>query len=192
MRPRHPVDPENYSSERKRHQWEISIRDYLEQLINERDRLYDIRFRAAETAVTAALSAQEKATASAFSASEKAVLKAEDAQKDYNQRSNEFRGQLDDQAKTLMPRAEVQQIMKSVEEKLDGLKATHEKDVDILRTEIAGLRESRSLVVGKDTALDSVHVQKNWSMGIVVAVVLAVGGWGVALLSLIMEWGNKK
>src|SRR6202035_5755903 len=95
--------------------------DFYERISEERDRQYDQRFRAAEIAVSAALSAQEKAVAAAFLASEKAIIKAqeaqgdaflasekaiikaEEAQKDYNLRSNEFRGQLDDQAKTLMP-----------------------------------------------------------------------------------------
>jgi hypothetical protein len=37
-------------------------------------------------------------TRASFEASEKAIVKAENAQRDYNVRSNEFRGQLDDQA----------------------------------------------------------------------------------------------
>src|ERR1700722_3073367 len=75
--------------------FKVSIREYLVSIIEERDRLYDMRFKASETAVNAALAAQEKAVTAAFTASEKAIVKAEDAQKDYNNRSNEFRGQLD-------------------------------------------------------------------------------------------------
>lgn len=134
----------------------------LSKLIDEKDRLYDTRFKASETAVNAALAAQEKAVAAAFLASEKAIVKAEDAQKDYNERSNEFRGQLDDQAKTLMPRLEslglfkgiddkITVLQKSFEDKLEAARINNEKVADLQSKEIAGLRESRSEGTGKST-----------------------------------------
>jgi hypothetical protein len=119
--------------------------DALVQVVDERDRLYDVRFRAAEAAASAALAAQEKATNAAFAASEKAIVKAEDAQREYNVRSNEFRGQLDDQAKTLMPRPETLTMFKAVDEKLLALSR-----------EIAGLRESRSESGGKSIGTHAV------------------------------------
>ena len=91
----------------------VNIREYftlwlgnIDHFLQERDRRYEERYVAQEKAVLAALAAQEKLTSAAFASAEKAVSKAEDAQKDYNQRSNEFRGQLDDQAKLLMARTE--------------------------------------------------------------------------------------
>ena len=126
-------------------------------VMNERDRLYDVRFRAAEAAVSAALAAQEKSTNAAFAASEKAIVKAEDAQREYNIRSNEFRGQLDDQAKTLMPRPETLNMFKSVDEK-----------VLMLGKEVAGLRESRSEGGGR-----SLGTHEMW--GYVLSAVLLIG-----------------
>lgn len=146
----------------------------IKEIINERDRLYDTRFKAAETAVSAALAAQEKSTSTAFQASEKAVLKAEDAQKDYNQRSNEFRGQLDDQAKTLMPRNEAQAMFKSFEEKLEVLKSTHERDQALARTDIGNLRESRSVTVGETTTMREVKGDSQWRTGTIIVVAVAV------------------
>lgn len=108
------------------------LRDFYEPLIEERDRLYDQRFRAAEIAVFAAFNAQEKAVAAAFLSSEKAIVKAEDAQKDYNLRSNEFRGQLDDQAKTLMPRPETVALFKGVDEKLIFVQQTYDRRFETL------------------------------------------------------------
>jgi len=70
---------------------------HIESILAERHRMYEHRFDASEEAVKAALSAQEKLMSAAFAASEKAIVKAEEAQRDYNVRSNEFRGQLDDQ-----------------------------------------------------------------------------------------------
>ena len=101
---------------------EVSMREFLERVIDERDRLYDSRFRAAEIAVNAALAAQEKAVTAAFLASEKAIIKAEEAQKDYNNRSNEFRGQLDDQAKRLMARDESLGLFKAGDDKLETMR----------------------------------------------------------------------
>ena len=96
----------------------IAKHEATKTIMDERDRLYDTRFRAADTAVSAALSAQEKQTTLVFQASEKAIVKAEEAQREYNIRSNEFRGQLDDQAKTLMPRPETLTLFKALEDKI--------------------------------------------------------------------------
>ena len=93
----------------------------IDRFMDERDRRYETRFEGQEKAVAAALAAADKQVTTAFSASEKAVAKAEDAQKDYNQRSNEFRGQLDDQAKTLMPRSEALVRFEAVESRVSAL-----------------------------------------------------------------------
>jgi hypothetical protein len=61
----------------------------LRAIIDERDRKYNVYFRAAEVAILAVLSTQK-----------------------------EFRWQLDDQAKMLMPRAESAALIRSVEDKL--------------------------------------------------------------------------
>jgi hypothetical protein len=170
----------------------------LEALVNERDRQYDARFKAQEVAVSAALAASEKAVNAAFSASEKAVLKAEQAQKEYNERSNEFRGQLDDQAKTLMPRPETLQMFKSLEEKLasaqnvlegkvDSVRMTAKTELDAARTsfnkamdmtaaEIISLREFRSEGGGKELSRRAFVEQRNWMIGVLVAIGLAALG----------------
>lgn len=163
---------------------EVSIREFLQTLIDERDRLYDMRFKASETAVNAALAAQEKSVAAAFQASEKAIVKAEDAQKDYNTRSNEFRGQLDDQAKTLMPRLESQTVYRAFEDKLESLKvsleksvSTYQKEIGDLRAsmqkEITDLRESRSAGAGEKQAIVASRAQHNWGTTLAVTLALA-------------------
>jgi hypothetical protein len=144
----------------------------IREVMQERDRRYEDRFKAqettvgdrfkaAETAVSAALAAQEKSTSASFTASEKAIGKAEAAQSDYNIRSNEFRGQLDDQAKTLMPRAEASVQFRSYDEKIEQL-----------RTEIAGLRESRSEGGGRQSG-------QQYIVGLLIAIAGIV--MGVAL-----------
>lgn len=147
----------------------ISLKEYLRheietlmKLIDERGLQYNIQFKASEIAVNAALAAQEKAVTAAFLASEKAIVKAEDAQKDYNQRSNEFRGQLDDQAKTLMPRVETIGLFKNVDDRINALQVSidskmesariaNQKEFESTKVDIKSLRESRAGGIGRET-----------------------------------------
>jgi hypothetical protein len=166
-------------------QMRVTIREYLVSMMSERDRLYNAQFKAietstnaqfkaSETAVNAALAAQEKAVAAAFLASEKAIVKAEDAQKDYNQRSNEFRGQLDDQAKTLMPRNEAQTLFGAYDGKLEDFKSTNEKSLQAMQKDISDLRESRSASAGANVQRAEGHQTNQWVIGLTIGVVLGV------------------
>lgn len=160
-----------------------SVIEAAYRLMDERDRLYAMRFEEARTAVGAALAAQDKQTSSSFLASEKAVLKAEEAQREYNVRSNEFRGQLDDQAKMLMPRSEVQALLKAMEEKIvavkseidtriNGYASSSDKNYQDVRKDIQGLREYRSAAGGAISG-----VKEGW--GVLVGIgglLIGIGG----------------
>jgi hypothetical protein len=86
----------------------------LDQLSQAERRRVDGLFKSSEVAVNAALVAQEKAVSAALAASEKAVNKAEVAQSGVNETQNEFRGTLRDQAQTLMPRAEAENLIREL------------------------------------------------------------------------------
>lgn len=73
--------------------------------------------------MAAALAAQEKAVAAALAAADRAVAKAETAAERRFESQNEFRGTLTDQARTFMPRAEAEQTMRAMNEKLENLTA---------------------------------------------------------------------
>jgi chromosome segregation ATPase len=158
--------------------WTIdTLKEHLDALIGTNDRRYEQRFAAQDQAVTAALAAQEKAvaaalaaqekaTAAAFASSERAIDKAENAQTEYNVRSNEFRGQLDDQAKLLLPRSEfdrsladvvgkVEQLRSSFDERLEAQRRIYDEKIAGLGKEIAGLRESRSEGSGRGAGLNA-------------------------------------
>lgn len=124
---------------------EVTLREYFERILEERERLFKVRF----DAVYAAQAAAEKQVAIAFAASEKAIVKAEEAQREYNVRSNEFRGQLDDQAKTLMPRAESDTRFNALQEKLALIQKGMDLKVEEIKKDILSLRESRSESGGK-------------------------------------------
>jgi len=104
------------------------MRDSMQKLIDERDKQYDARFRAAQIAVMAAFAAQKESVANAFLASEKEIVKSEEAQRSLYARCNEFRGQLDDQARMLMPRSEVNTLIRSIEDKLISAAGSAERD----------------------------------------------------------------
>ncbi len=161
----------------------------VESVVEERQRLYALRYEAAEAHLTTALAGLEKqllATVSAldrqmqaaFAASDRAIIKAEQAQSEYNVRSNEFRGQLDDQAKLLMPRIEAQASYRSMDEKFltmhGGLDARISnavtisiKTTDDLKKEIAQLREKGSNLDGR---------------------MVMLGIAGMALVAVIVAW----
>lgn len=117
----------------------VDIKDYFERLLVERHGFYLEKFEAIEEAFKAALGAQEKLTSASFIASEKAITKAEEAQSQYNIRSNEFRAQLGDQARMLMPRPEAEALNKVLEDKITDL-----------GKRISALSETGSEVRGKE------------------------------------------
>lgn len=153
-------------------EWTINtLREHIISILNEREKRSCQRFGAIEAAavrmdieqkesVKAALAAQKELTNASFTASERAITKAEEAQTQYNIRSNEFRGQLDDQAKMLMPRVETVGLFKAIDDKMETFKKDIESKAEILRIstektsdaftkDIANLRESRSQSEGK-------------------------------------------
>ena len=83
----------------------------LRTVMDERDVRYEQRFKA-----------MDEKTSLALTASEKAVAKAEIATEKRFDSVNEFRGQLKDQAATLVPRAEAESRFKGLEEKIEAIK----------------------------------------------------------------------
>jgi ABC-type transporter Mla subunit MlaD len=88
----------------------ITLREYV-----------DTRFHDQEKAVGTALAAQKEAVAAALAAADRAVAKAETAADKRFESVNEFRATLADSARLLMPRSEVEQIVKGLSEKINSL-----------------------------------------------------------------------
>ena len=157
-------------------QKERELREEYKTLMNERDRRYEDRFKAQEAAVAAALVSQERMTTNAFASSEKAIQKAETSQTIYNERSNEFRGQLADQAKTLIPRTEAENHFRGYDEKLEDLKRS-----------IADLRESRSSSAGRSLMANEGSLHSMWEKGNMIVVGLALVGMIVTIVLALMS-----
>lgn len=91
------------------------------ELFREKDLRDQQRFDAQQKALTDALLAQEKAAGAALQAANAAVAKAETANEKRLDGVNEFRGALDDYARTLMPRTETVTLIAGLTEKIDSL-----------------------------------------------------------------------
>lgn len=71
--------------------------------------------------LTAETIAAEKTVVAMYKAQDDAIAKAEAANKDRFESVNEFRGQLSDQTRTFMPRAEVEVLFKSMDAQITSL-----------------------------------------------------------------------
>ncbi len=148
----------------------------MEELHTERDRNYQDKFRLLNESSEKALMAVEKQTSIAFGANKEAISKAEDAQKSYNERSNEFRGQLEDQAARLMGKDEALSKFSTYDEKLDECKA-----------EIIKLREAHMQAVGRKEQIAEVKQSSQWSAGQLLSTIIAVVGFGLAIIAMVIK-----
>jgi hypothetical protein len=133
-----------------------TISEFLERVIDERDRQYQAQFTAADRARDTALAAQKELTAAAFDASEKAIARADVNAEKWRQNANEWRASMLDRENRFASRIEV------------------ETEIKALRAEIAGLRESRA--EGGGRSLGS-HAMWGYVVGAV--------GFALSVLSLI-------
>lgn len=102
-------------------------------LLDEMDRRYTERH-----------AALEKSFLLAMGSADKAVQKAETAIERRLEGVNEFRATLADQQRTLMPRAEVEVIVNSMNERIADLK----RQIDTLQSERAGIKGGWGYAVG--------------------------------------------
>lgn len=127
--------------------------------------------------LTAMIEANTREARIVQAATQAAVEKAEQAQLRVNESQNEFRGQLSDQAGTLMPRKESEARHEESAHQIDGLRA----DIAQLRTELAvgppGLSElSRTTLhrEGRDEARQATQTQQLTLLGVLAAIALVV------------------
>lgn len=99
--------------------WNIeTLRQYLISLIMANEAAALQRFEASNIALQAALAAAKELVSAAQSAADRAVQKAEISSDKRFEGVNEFRAQLADQQRTLMPRAEVEVLLKALTDRV--------------------------------------------------------------------------
>lgn len=116
------------------------VRNLMTEALEAADKRYDQRFEGQEKAVNAALAAAEKAVNAALVAADRAVAKAEIAAEKRFDSVNEFRGQLRDQATTLLPRAEADARLLAIEQRITRLEG--------MQTRISGRDEGKTVSAG--------------------------------------------
>lgn len=94
---------------------------HFEKLLEAHDKRYEQRFQASQDAVKAAFEAQENRINERLQAQDRAVNKAEIAAEKRFEGVNEFRAQLGDQQRTLMPRAEAENRLQMLMDKVNVL-----------------------------------------------------------------------
>lgn len=124
---------------------DVPLREHLEALVNELDRRTGQRFDQNDKALEAALLSAKEAVAAALTAAKEAVDKAELAASKRFEATNEFRGQLADQAATFMPREVADQQFAQVNGRLSDL--TQRVDQETGRAAGATATVSRLLAV---------------------------------------------
>jgi hypothetical protein len=104
-------------------EWTIeTLHEHIRVLIAASDKRYEQRFECFEHNIELRFTEQKSATAAALAAADRAVQKAETAAEKRFESVNEFRNTLGDQQRNLMPRSEVDVLVKGLESKVEGLK----------------------------------------------------------------------
>jgi len=121
-----------------------AIKHAMDTAFRESDLRYQQRFDAQAKALEAAFQAAKEAVQAALSAADRAVSKAELAADKRFESVNEFRKTLDDQQRTLMPRAESDRAMQGLGDKLAALK----EQIDTMAAERMGVKGGWGYAVG--------------------------------------------
>ena len=146
---------------------EISLREYILMLMQERDARYEQRFVA-----------QEKASQSALAAAREAVLKAETATEKRFEGVNEFRKTLSDQTNTFMPRAEYTVQHVALNEKVDAIAAQLTKRIEDNQKAIAesinSLNISRGGSEGRSIGLNAGFGYLVGAVGVITSIIILI------------------
>lgn len=132
----------------------VALKDWLNQLQIANDKRYEQRFDASQKALEAAFAAQKDAVNAAFAAQkeainaalaaqDRAVSKAETSAEKRFEGVNEFRAQLGDQQRTLMPRSEVDVLMRGINEKINQNSAAANDKITQLTKQLDGMISER-------------------------------------------------
>jgi hypothetical protein len=116
----------------------------LREVVHLKDVKYELQFTSLDAALQAQLLAFKENTALAFTASEKAIDKANEAAEKRFESVNEFRQTLTDQTSTFMPRAQVEALLKAVNDKVDAAV----NRLNLGEGKSTGLRDGWGYIVG--------------------------------------------
>jgi len=125
---------DKFAEERDRRYMDMfkGLTDLVNQRFSDQAVAVAAAFAANEKAIQAAFAANEKATAAALASAKEAVMKAEISADKRFESVNEFRGQLKDQAATLLPRTEYTSELLALHARMEGVEGELSKLVGAL------------------------------------------------------------
>jgi hypothetical protein len=168
----------------------VPLKEYITGLLAAYDKRYEQRYEASQKALEAALIAQKEAVREAFSAqkeainaalasAERAVLKAEAAAEKRFEGLNEFRNTLSDQQRTLIPRAEVDVIIRGVLNQLGSVEKTLDASIAERQAQIASLQKALDAFLSERRGVAGGWGFAAGAVGLVLAILgLASRFWG--------------
>lgn len=121
-----------------------SLQTYVETRFNLLTKLMDERFKETDLRYQQRFEAGQKGLDAALAAADRAVTKAELATEKRFESVNEFRGTLDNQQRTLIPRSEVDVMVKGLEGKIADIT----KQLDAMQAEKKGITGGWGYAVG--------------------------------------------
>jgi hypothetical protein len=153
----------------------ISEKDaHIRTLIDGNDKRYEERFLASQKALELGLAGTKTEIGAALVSADRAVQKAEVATEKRFESVNEFRGTLDNQQRTLIPRSEVDVIRSGLEEKIAQLTKT----LDEVRR---GEAVMGAVAQGGKAAIDTSRSN--------LAILLTIGLFLIAVITFVLKSG---
>jgi hypothetical protein len=149
--------------------WTVeTVLTHLTALIESNDRRYEQRFVA-----------QALATDAALAAAERAVLKAEASAERRFEGVNEFRATLADQQRNLIPRAEVDVIVRGISEKMNALEKTMDGSIAERQAQVASLQKTMDAFLSERRGVTGGWGYAVGAVGLVLAILgFASRFWG--------------
>jgi ABC-type transporter Mla subunit MlaD len=170
----------------------VSLRQYVESLINESNRRSDAQFLAAKEAVSTALAAQEKAinaalvsadklTSAAFVAAKEALAEAQVQLNAYKAQSNEWRGTLNDLVSKIMMRPEILAMFGATDKALADLRLYLEGKINSNEKRIAAMENLGQRAIGATEASETSSQRIKWTFEKVLSILAILVAFGTLL-----------
>jgi len=149
--------------------WTVTtLKEHFDALLAENDRRYQQRAVTQEQAIKDALTAQKEAIAAALAAADRAVAKAEGAAEKRFEGVNEFRGQLADQQRTLMPRQEADAEFRAIRGEMNA-------SISAINDKLSEMAERMNRSEGRSTGLNAGWIYLIGGIGLVGTILGIIG-----------------
>ena len=163
------------------HGEQISLRDFIQHVLDERNARYEQRFAAHEATLHAAIATQKEAISAALTVAKERWEKSEASSETRFKGQNEFRLQLTDQAATFVRRTEVEQIAHALDAKVAAVIDVFRQSVEDVKQRVVALEKVGANLAGRTEGSGKV-AGPLWGIALAVAASLLSAGLLYALM----------